>query len=136
VVLRHCGAARYLHEVRLAMDGQHADGTAVPLDPHYQGINAFVHATHRRNFLVPPRLHRSFPLAERLGAAADLAAFRVVRWAAAPIVVLLRRDEFTEPAPARSARRVTRSRALYILMRYTLTRSPRLRTHRTPHASE
>jgi len=23
------------------------------------------HATHRQNFLVPPRTHRSFPLAER-----------------------------------------------------------------------
>ena len=29
-----------------------------------QGINPVFHATHRQNFLVPPRAHRSFPLAE------------------------------------------------------------------------
>ena len=31
-----------------------------------QGLNAVLHTTHRQNFLVPPRRHRSFPLVERL----------------------------------------------------------------------
>ena len=30
------------------------------------GINSAMRATHRQNFLVPPRSHRSFPLAELL----------------------------------------------------------------------
>ena len=29
-----------------------------------QGLNSVFHATHRQNFLVPPRAHRSFPLSE------------------------------------------------------------------------
>jgi len=29
-----------------------------------QGFNAVLRTTHRQNFLVPPRAHRSFPLAE------------------------------------------------------------------------
>jgi hypothetical protein len=29
-----------------------------------QGFNAVLTTTHRQNFLVPPRRHRSFPLAE------------------------------------------------------------------------
>jgi hypothetical protein len=28
------------------------------------GINSFIHATRRQNFLVPPRRHRAFPLIE------------------------------------------------------------------------
>ena len=35
-----------------------------------QGFNKFVHATHRQNFVVPPRQHRSFPLADRVSARA------------------------------------------------------------------
>lgn len=31
------------------------------------GINAFIHATRRQNFLVPPRAHRAFPLVELQG---------------------------------------------------------------------
>ena len=31
-----------------------------------QGFNAVLQTTHRQNFLVPPRRHRSFPLAELL----------------------------------------------------------------------
>jgi hypothetical protein len=30
------------------------------------GFNAVLFTTHRQNFLVPPRAHRSFPLAEYL----------------------------------------------------------------------
>jgi hypothetical protein len=28
------------------------------------GINSFIRATRRQNFLVPPRRHRAFPLVE------------------------------------------------------------------------
>ena len=51
---------------RLAMDGVMPDGTRLPFDPNDrgQGINAVLKTTHRQNFLVPPRRHRSFPLAE------------------------------------------------------------------------
>jgi hypothetical protein len=55
---------------RRAMDGQLGDGSTLPIDPRAptQGINSFVHATHRQNFVVPPRALRSFPLADRLPA--------------------------------------------------------------------
>jgi len=56
------------HRARLAMDGRYADGTVLPVDPRsaQQGFNAVLQTTHRQNFLVPPRRHRSFPLAELL----------------------------------------------------------------------
>jgi hypothetical protein len=52
--------------VRLAMDGILPDGTRLDFLPRStgQGINSVFHATHRQNFLVPPRAHRSFPLSE------------------------------------------------------------------------
>jgi hypothetical protein len=51
---------------RLAMDGVLPDGTRLPLDARarQQGFNSILRTTHRQNFLVPPRRHRSFPLAE------------------------------------------------------------------------
>jgi hypothetical protein len=51
---------------RLAMDGVLPDGTTLPFPPlsRGQGFNAVLATTHRQNFLVPPRRHRSFPLAE------------------------------------------------------------------------
>jgi hypothetical protein len=54
------------HRNRLAMDGRLPDGTRLPLAPRdrNQGFNAVLRTTHRQNFLVPPRRHRSFPLAE------------------------------------------------------------------------
>jgi hypothetical protein len=54
------------HRNRLAMDGVLPDGTRLRLAPgsRPQGINSVLHTTHRQNFLVPPREHRSFPLAE------------------------------------------------------------------------
>jgi hypothetical protein len=54
------------HRVRLAMDGVLPDGTKLPFEPHdkAQGFNSVLRTTHRQNFLVPPRSHRSFPLAE------------------------------------------------------------------------
>ena len=54
------------HRNRLAMDGVLPDGTKLPLAARdrNQGFNAVLRTTHRQNFLVPPRRHRSFPLAE------------------------------------------------------------------------
>jgi hypothetical protein len=54
--------------VRLAMDGVLPDGTKLYFEPRDrgQGFNSVLRTTHRQNFLVPPREHRSFPLAELL----------------------------------------------------------------------
>ncbi len=51
---------------RLAMDGRLPGGVSLPVAPHGRaaGFNSILSTTHRQNFLVPPRLHRSFPLAE------------------------------------------------------------------------
>ena len=51
---------------RLAMDGVLPGGKklAVPPRNRAQGFNSVLTTTHRQNFLVPPRRHRSFPLAE------------------------------------------------------------------------
>jgi hypothetical protein len=55
------------HRGRLAMDGHYPAGVTLNLDVRTQaGFNQFLHTTHRQNFLVPPRAHRSFPLAELL----------------------------------------------------------------------
>jgi hypothetical protein len=50
---------------RLAMDGHLPDGT-IAFQPRArgQGINSILSTTSRQNYLVPPRRHRSFPLAE------------------------------------------------------------------------
>jgi hypothetical protein len=55
------------NSVRLAMDGHFPDRT-LSVHPHsaHAGINSVLHTTHRQNYLVPPRRHRSFPLAEFL----------------------------------------------------------------------
>ena len=54
------------HRNRMAMDGVLPDGTRLPLEARarQQGFNSILRTTHRQNFLVPPRRHRSFPLAE------------------------------------------------------------------------
>jgi hypothetical protein len=54
------------HRNRLAMDGVLPDGTRLPLPARArgQGFNSVLRTTHRQNFLVPPRAHRAFPLAE------------------------------------------------------------------------
>ena len=51
---------------RLAMDGVLPDGTKLEVGARSraQGFNSVLTTTHRQNFLVPPRRHRSFPLAE------------------------------------------------------------------------
>jgi hypothetical protein len=50
---------------RLAMDGQ-LPGRKIALEPRSraQGFNSVLSTTHRQNFIVPPRRHRSFPLSE------------------------------------------------------------------------
>jgi len=54
------------HRNRLAMDGV-LPGQKIAFPPRArgQGFNAVLRTTHRQNFLVPPRRHRSFPLANR-----------------------------------------------------------------------
>jgi hypothetical protein len=54
------------HRNRMAMDGVLPDGTRLPIGARArgQGINSVLRTTHRQNFVVPPRRHRSFPLAE------------------------------------------------------------------------
>jgi hypothetical protein len=54
------------HRNRLAMDGEMPGGTKLPFAPRDrgQGFNSILQTTHRQNFLVPPRRHRAFPLAE------------------------------------------------------------------------
>jgi hypothetical protein len=64
-------ASGKFHAARLAMDGVLPDGTNLRSDPYNipdsaNGINAMIRATHRQDFLVPPRRHRSFPLVELL----------------------------------------------------------------------
>jgi hypothetical protein len=77
-------ATSKFHAARLAMDGMLPDGTnlrdtpvttpdgvthapnGANLSDAQIGINSAMHATHRQNYLVPPRAHRSFPLAELL----------------------------------------------------------------------
>jgi hypothetical protein len=56
------------HRGRLAMDGVMPDGTKLEFTPgaRGQGFNSVLTTTHRQNFLVPPRRHRSFPLVELL----------------------------------------------------------------------
>ena len=50
---------------RLAMDGVLPGGRlAFETGSRGQGFNSVLSTTHRQNFLVPPRAHRSFPLAE------------------------------------------------------------------------
>jgi hypothetical protein len=57
----------YFNRIRLAMDGRY-EGATLPFAPgsREMGFNAVLRTTHRQNFVVPPRAHRSFPLAELL----------------------------------------------------------------------
>jgi hypothetical protein len=54
------------HRNRLAMDGHMPDGEKLEFAPRAagQGFNSILRTTHRQNYLVPPRRHRSFPLVE------------------------------------------------------------------------
>jgi hypothetical protein len=59
-------ASRLFHTARKAMDGVLPDGTDLrgSISDTQNGINGVMQATHRQNFVVPPRAHRSFPLVE------------------------------------------------------------------------
>jgi len=52
--------------VRQAMDGQYGAGVELGAGAVHSPFNNVLQTTHRQNFLVPPRAHRSFPLAELL----------------------------------------------------------------------
>lgn len=54
------------HRARLAMDGHLPNGTNLELTPDETGINAMMRASHRQNYVIPPRKNRSFPLVELL----------------------------------------------------------------------
>jgi hypothetical protein len=59
------------HRARMAMDGVMPDGTNFRNPPYSipdkdNGINSRMRASHRQNFVIPPRRHRSFPLVELL----------------------------------------------------------------------
>ena len=59
------------HRARLAMDGVMPDGTNFRDAPYSisdenMGINARMRASHRQNYVIPPRRNRSFPLVELL----------------------------------------------------------------------
>jgi hypothetical protein len=61
--LAFTATSQVFHRSRIAMDG--ADVVSkYHLPPAANGINAFIRATRRQNFLVPPRAHRAFPLLE------------------------------------------------------------------------
>jgi hypothetical protein len=56
------------NRIREAMDGHYRDGTVLNVPPRdaRNGLNEALRTTHRQNYLVPPRVHRSFPLSELL----------------------------------------------------------------------
>jgi hypothetical protein len=54
------------HRSRLGMDDP-ALAAKHGVEAKANGINAFIRATRRQNFLVPPRTHRAFPLVELAG---------------------------------------------------------------------
>lgn len=54
------------HQSRTAMDATDV-AKRYEIASAANGINAFIHATRRQNFLVPPRRHRAFPLVELQG---------------------------------------------------------------------
>ena len=61
--------SQQFHAMRLAMAGVMPNGTNLREAPYNisdsnNGINQVIRALHRQNFLIPPRDHRSFPLAE------------------------------------------------------------------------
>ena len=63
-------ATSKFHAARFAMDGVLPNGgpnlRAAPynLSDAQIGINSALHTSHRQNYLIPPRAHRSFPLVE------------------------------------------------------------------------
>lgn len=61
--LAFTAGSEIFHKSRQSMDASDLAGRyGVPASAN--GINSFIHATRRQNFLVPPRRHRAFPLVE------------------------------------------------------------------------
>jgi len=63
--------SQQFHAMRQAMDGVLPDGTNLRQAPYNiddtaNGINRVIRATHRQNYLIPPRSRRAFPLVELL----------------------------------------------------------------------
>jgi hypothetical protein len=54
------------HKARLAMDGHLPDNTVLSVNGPAAGINSSIRASHRQNYVIPPRKNRSFPLVEFL----------------------------------------------------------------------
>jgi hypothetical protein len=54
------------HRARMAMDGHMPNGTNLGLTQDKTGINGMIRASHRQNYVIPPRKNRSFPLVELL----------------------------------------------------------------------
>jgi hypothetical protein len=50
--------------MRQAMDGQYSPSVSLGTGAVHSPFNNVLQTTHRQNFLVPPRAHRSFPLVE------------------------------------------------------------------------
>ena len=65
--LSYMPTSSLFHRVRNAMDGQYDNNVALGANAVHGPFNNVLKATHRQNYLVPPRAHRSFPLAEFLG---------------------------------------------------------------------
>jgi hypothetical protein len=61
--LAFTAGSQIFHRGRQAMDATSVE-QKYSLALTANGINAFIHATRRQNFLVPPRIHRAFPLLE------------------------------------------------------------------------
>jgi hypothetical protein len=55
------------HRARMAMDGHMPNGTTLGPTPGESGINSVMRASHRQNYVIPPRRNRSLPLVELLG---------------------------------------------------------------------
>lgn len=61
--LAFSAGSQIFHQSRMGMEA--ADVVSEhPVPAQANRINAFIHATRRQNFLVPPRQHRAFPLLE------------------------------------------------------------------------
>ncbi len=61
--LAFTATSQIFHRSRIAMDSTDM-AAKYHVAPIANGINAFIQATRRQNFLVPPRRHRAFPLIE------------------------------------------------------------------------
>jgi len=54
------------HRARMAMDGHMPNGTTLGPSPRDTGINGMMRASHRQNYVIPPRKNRALPLVELL----------------------------------------------------------------------